>query len=250
MAIAGTDVDTVPKRIVSLDLCTDWILTHHADAEQVIAISPVQPRYRPEGLTPRWPHHDGTLERIIELKPDLILAGEYNAITLRNRLKALGFRVEVLPLPTSLDAIRAYELKTLNLLGKPAARAHPGHDRRETPHAQAVNDTPRLLLLGANGIGTGAQTFEHDVLTHAGWKNYLHQPGYQQLDLEQIVSDPPDAIMWSSTRGNALANRFAAHPALRHRLSPNQWLTTDYWRWQCPGPWTWGLIDELNQRLP
>lgn len=267
----------VPKRIVSLDLCTDWILAQHADAEQVAAVSPLQPRYRPEGLQHAWPHHDGTLERIIELKPDLILAGEYNAITLRNRLKTLGFRVEVLPLPTSLDAIRSYELKTLRLLGKPADLAHPGrHDLQpsdntsgltaDTPppdrnkalpksqgNAWAIQEKPpgpRLLLLGANGIGTGTHTFEHDVLTRAGWHNYLHVPGYQQLDLERIVTDPPDAVLWASTSGNALANRFSEHPALRHSLPTDRWLTTDYWRWQCPGPWTWGLVDELRRKLP
>jgi iron complex transport system substrate-binding protein len=29
--------------------------------------------------------------------------------------------------------------------------------------------------------------------------------------------------------------------------SERQWLSTDYWRWQCPGPWTWGLIDQLRK---
>ena len=259
----------VPKRIVSLDLCTDWILAQHADAHQVAAVSPMQPRYRPEGLQHNWAHHDGTLESIIELKPDLILAGEYNAITLRNRLKTLGFRVEVLPLPTSLDTIRSYELKTLLLLGKPASLAHPEPPDLRAAHKataltaptlptapsslskpQVTRPKPRLLLLGANGIGTGTQTFEHDLLTYAGWQNYLLTPGYQQLDLERMVSDPPDAVLWASTSGNALANRFSEHPALRHSLPPDRWLTTDYWRWQCPGPWTWDLIDELGQWLP
>lgn len=296
-AVAATPATPTPQRIVSLDLCTDWILAHHADPDQVVAISPLQPRYRPEGLTHAWPHHDGTLERIIELKPDLILAGEYNAITLRNRLKTLGFRVEVLPLPTSMEAIRDYELKTLKLLGKPADRAHSGSTAKtrftqkndlqpesgyrmkhslpdednsrsngnntdaalnpaqnhlntgDSPDLDTLPSKPRLLLLGANGIGTGTKTFEHDVLTRAGWDNYLDAPGYQQLDLERMVIDPPDAVLWSSTSGNALANRFSEHPALRHSLPPDRWLTTDYWRWQCPGPWTWDLIDELKARL-
>lgn len=292
----ATPAVPVPKRIISLDLCTDWILAHHADPDQVVAISPLQPRYRPEGLTHSWPHHDGTLERIIELKPDLILAGEYNAITLRNRLKTLGFRVEVLPLPTSLNAIRDYELKTLKLLGKSADRAHSGsiarsHSAQEKSNSNSnsnhVNDLhneinsrnslnstaadnnparnhqdtttalehkssqfkPRLLLLGANGVGTGTNTFEHDVLTRAGWHNYLQAPGYQQLDLERMVTEPPEAVLWSSTSGNALANRFSEHPALRHSLPPDRWLTTDYWRWQCPGPWTWDLINDLRAWL-
>lgn len=245
-----------PQRIVSLDLCTDWILARHADAAQVAALSPVNPPYQPKGLQRDWPRHDGTLERIIELKPDLIITGEYNAITLRNRLKTLGFRVEILPLPTSLDGIRTYEHLALSLLNKPAGRAHPGaapHPQPETngtENAKAkTNTAPRLLLLGANGVGTGTNTFEHDVLTQAGWRNYLDAPGYQQLDLERVVTDPPEAILWASTEGNALANAFSAHPALRNALPPNRWLSTDYWRWQCPGPWTWELIDDLHRWL-
>lgn len=31
----------------------------------------------------------------------------------------------------------------------------------------------RLLLLGANGIGTGRGTFESGVMEHAGWTNYF-----------------------------------------------------------------------------
>lgn len=272
-----------PQRIVSLDLCTDWILARHADATQVAALSPVNPPYQPKGLQRDWPRHDGTLERIIELKPDLIITGEYNAMTLRSRLKTLGFRVEILPLPTSLDGIRTYEHLALSLLNKPAGRAHPGAAPRHpsetkgadetiaapnasvesanaTPDAPTTTTTttrrhasnakaapaPRLLLLGANGVGTGTNTFEHDVLTQAGWRNYLQAPGYQQLDLEQVVIDPPEAILWASTEGNALANAFSAHPALRNAIPPDRWLSTDYWRWQCPGPWTWDLIDGLH----
>lgn len=270
-----------PQRIVSLDLCTDWILARHADATQVAALSPVNPPYQPKGLQRDWPRHDGTLERIIELKPDLIITGEYNAITLRNRLKTLGFRVEILPLPTSLDDIRTYERLALSLLNKPAGRAHPGAVLRHPPAANGAEKTnvspkadieftngahtarataplaakakiapaPRLLLLGANGVGTGTNTFEHDVLTQAGWRNYLDAPGYQQLDLERVVTDPPEAILWASTEGNALANAFSAHPALRNAIPPNRWLSTDYWRWQCPGPWTWDLIDDLHRWL-
>lgn len=233
-----------PQRVVSLDLCTDWILARHADAAQVVAVSPIEPRYQPEGLRHQWPRHDGTLERVIELKPDLVITGQYNAITLRNRLKALGFRVEVLPLPTRLDEINAYERRALELLHKPLAQAHPGM-------AVAPPSTgPRLLLLGANGIGTGPKTLEHDILVAAGWQNYLHAPGYQQLDLERVVINPPDAVLWASTSGNALANRFSQHPALHQSLPRERWLSTDYWRWQCPGPWTWGLINELKAALP
>ena len=104
-------------------------------------------------------------------------------------------------------------------------------------------------MLGANGIGTGTATLEHEILSRAGWRNYLSAPGYQRLDLEQIVLDPPDAILWAAPEHRALANQFAEHAALRQSIPATRWLATDYWRWQCPGPWTWELIGQLQQWL-
>lgn len=235
-------VAALAGRIVSLDLCTDWMLARFADPGRVAALSPLHRRFPVPWMGAGWPAHDGTLEQVLQLKPDLVITGEYNALQLRRRLGALGLRVEVLPLPTSLADIHAYEEAMLRLLDQPAGRASVA------PPA-AVGEAPRkrLLLLGANGIGTGRGTFEDGILRHAGWTNYLEVAGYPHLDLERIALDPPDAILWAAPGSRALANRFAEHPVLKRAVAPERWLSTDYWRWQCPGPWTWELVDQLRQ---
>ena len=232
-----------PKpRILSLDLCTDWMLAKYASRAQVVALSPTIHRYPIDWIDRDWPTHNGTLEQILELNPDLVLTGEYNALLLRERLRTLGVRIEILPLPKSLDDIQQYEQQILGLLKSPIAL--PSHPT-VLPHTNTSGK--RLLILGANGIGTGQGTFEQDILVRAGWKNYLQEEGYIHLDLEQLVNDPPDAILWASPNSEALANRFSKHAALRKAIPEQRWLTTDYWRWQCPGPWTWELITQLNQ---
>ncbi len=233
------------EKIVSLDLCTDWMLARHAERSQVAALSPRHRQFPVDWLDNSWPVHDGTVEQIVELNPDLVITGQYNALQLRNRLKALGFRVEILPLPTNLDAVRAYEKQFLSLLGKPASPIH----HPPLPVNSAV-PPKRLLLLGANGIGTGRGTLENGVVERAGWSNYLRDNGYLRLDLESIVSDPPDAILWTAPASKALANRFAEHPVLRQAVPAERWLSTEYWRWQCPGPWTWELVGQLQRSLP
>lgn len=232
------------KRIVSLDMCTDWMLATYAKRSSVTALSPLSRRYAVPWLDASWPIHDGTLERVLQLKPDLVITGQYNALLLRERLKALGVRVEVLPLPTSLAEVTAYEERLLGLLGLPAGRASKAVAGLGRPQARK-----RVLLLGANGIGTGQSTFENDILERAGWTNYMQSLGHVRLDLEQIVTDPPDAVLWASPAGNALANQFAQHPVLQRAVPSSRWLATDYWRWECPGPWTWDLIRQLNQWL-
>lgn len=216
------------------------MLARHAHPTQVAALSRMHRQYPVPWLQKKWPFHDGTLERILEFSPDLVITGQYNAPLLRARLKKLGVRVEVLPLPTTLAAVTAYEKQLLALLDKPASLASP-----PPPRASADRRGRRLLLLGANGIGTGRGTFEDGILAHAGWTNYLRDDGYLRLDLEQIATAPPDAILWAAPASKALANRFAEHPVLKHTVPKTHWLTTDYWRWQCPGPWTWELIEQL-----
>lgn len=228
--------------MLSLDLCSDWLLARYADRDKVLALSPLIQQYPVEWVGQDWPTHNGSLEQILELKPDLVIAGEYNAMLLRQRLQALDIRVEVLPLPKSLSEVKAYEEHFLSLMGLPQSLA-----TQESKAVQALAKPPRLLLLGANGIGTGRTTFEHGVIEHAGWDNYLQADGYVSLDLEQLIADPPDAILWSAPHSAALANQFAEHPVLKRAVPAERWLTTDYWSWQCPGPWTWELVSQLKQ---
>lgn len=232
-----------PSKVLSLDLCSDWLLAKYADRSQVVALSSFVKQYPVAWIGDEWPSHNGSLEQILKLKPDLVLSGEYNALLLRQRLIALGVRVEVLTLPRTLPEVIEYEKRFLSLIGLPSSLAS-----KPAPATPAMTKPPRLLLLGANGIGTGKQTFEHDVITQAGWGNYLEHNGYSTLDLEQLVTDPPDAVMWSAPRSPALANQFAQHRALRRAIPEQQWLYSSYWHWQCPGPWTWQLIEQLREQ--
>ena len=233
-----------PGRLVSLDLCLDWMVAHYVPRTQVAALSPMQKRYPIDWVGPQWPPHNGSLEQIYALQPDQVVVGQFTNTLLRQRLQALGLSVEVLPLPTTLAQVAAYERQFLHAVKLPESLAST------PPPALPAPRTPqRLLLLGANGIGTGRGTLENEILERAGWTNYLSAGGYQRLDLEQVVADPPDAILWAAPEHRALANQFAEHAALEHAVPAERWLTTDYWRWQCPGPWTWELIGQLHQWL-
>lgn len=244
LTLSGQAHAAPPQRILSLDLCLDWLVAHHAERQKVVALSPLQKRYPIDWIGPDWPLHDGSLEGVYALQPDLVLVGQFAAIMLRQRLQSLGMRVEVLPLPSTLPQVVDYEKQFLGYMNLPESRASAVPEPLPRP-ARAQ----RLLLLGSNGIGTGTGTLEHEILEHAGWTNYLREPGYQRLDLEQVISDPPDAILWAAPEHRALANQFAEHPALAKAVPAERWLATDYWRWQCPGPWTWELIGQLHQWL-
>jgi iron complex transport system substrate-binding protein len=228
-----------PLRVISLDLCTDYMLLNYASRSQVLAYSPLLYSYNNRRIERGLRQHNGSLEQIVSLQPDLVISGEYNAPLLRERLKQLGFKVVVLSLPIHLDEVRTYTQQFLSIL----------HDQNNTDNPLADYTASQkhksLLLLGANGIGTGKNTLEDDVLTAAGWDNYLSQSGYISLNLEQLVSDPPDAIYYSAPLNNSLANLFAQHPVIHQPGQARSVKVEDNWRWQCPGPWTYELIREL-----
>lgn len=230
--------------IVSLDLCTDWMLLSYARRSQVLAFSPLLYRDPPSWVEPGLPTHDGSLEQLISLAPTRVISGEYNAIQLRRRLVQLGFDVTVLALPQSLQQVVDYQRQLLQAVGRDPD-VYPLPQIESKPRLER-----KLLLLGANGMGTGRGTLEHELMTGAGWDNYLQHEGYVSLPMEKLVVDPPDAIYWSGPAGQALANLFIKHPVIG-RMGAQILDDADHWRWRCPGPWTWQLLEELSPlRLP
>ncbi len=234
-----------PQRIVSLDLCSDWMLLTYARREQLRALSPYLYQFDNDWVEPGLAVHDGSLEQVLALKPDLVISGEFNALLLRNRLQQLGVNVQVLPNPRRLGDIGDYILRLRQLLGAPSLTAELDAVPQELD-LQRPRRGNRLLLLGANGIGAGRDTLEHDIISAAGWDNYLNDSGFIALDLESLIADPPYAIFISAARANSLALRFIQHPALQQRIINTRWDSQQNWRWTCPGPWSYRLIEELN----
>lgn len=231
-------------RIVSLDLCSDWLLAHYAPDNPSVTLSPMVRRFPlPQGSA-QWPTHNGSLEQVLALQPDVVLVGEFNAFMLRQRLESLGVKVVVMPLPQTLDDLASIGLTMQTLIGRPAS-ALPQMPQTVSVPISGRNHG-RLLLLGPNGYGTGRNTFEDSLITRAGWVNYIEHSGHVKLDLEAVAAHPPDAIVWSAPRHAALANQFAQHPVLQRAVPPDRWIKTDYWRWQCPGPWMYSLIEQLQ----
>ena len=231
-----------PKHIVSLDLCSDWLLAYHASPDQSVTLSPLVQRYPLPFDSSRRAMHDGSLEQIMSLKPDVVLVGEFNAFMLRKRLEALGVQVVSTPLPQTINDLEQLSRTVQTVLGQSNSFVAFTKTVRTLP-------TPRhgsLLLLGANGYGVGHNTLEHSLITHAGWVNAIAQSGHVRLDMEELVLSPPDAIVASSFRYPAMANAFAQHPVLERAVPAQRWMKTDDWRWQCPGPWMWDLLEQLQ----
>lgn len=238
-ALAENEIEGNETRIVSLDLCTDWMLLNLVPDSKSVTYSPLLYRYKQARVREGLATHDGSLEQLMQINPDLVITGEFNATQLVKRLKQLGKQVEIMSLPKSLqdiiDYMKAFQAvlpADLKIKKIPAMKQFAAKDKS-------------LLLLGANGIGTGRQTLENDIIEKAGWTNYLHEAGFISLDLEKIVSNPPDAVLTVSPLSNSLANLVASHTVLMKIKKLQKLDSIQSWRWQCPGPWTFELVKEL-----
>jgi len=176
------------KRIISLDLCTDWMLLKYASKSQHITYSPLLYRYKADWVVEGLPVHDGSLEQILEINPDLVISGEFNATLLIKRLRQLTIKTEVMPLPLNLSSIIEYTNKFKSLV-----RTNHLLEKLLILDTVASNGK-KLLLLGENGIGAGNRTLENDIIEKSGWNNYLQAEVFVSLDLEQVVRNPPDAV--------------------------------------------------------
>src|SRR5690606_12622057 len=78
LSATATAAAEPPQRIVSLDLCMDWILAHHADPAEVASLPPLHRQYPVDWMDDDWPTHGGSLEQICQLQPVLVLGVQFS----------------------------------------------------------------------------------------------------------------------------------------------------------------------------
>ena len=89
-----------PRRIVSINLCADELLIALADRDQIASLSvyatdPKLSYFAEKAAT--YPHDAGEAETVVELEPDLVLAGRYTKRATRDMLTALGYTLDLPP---------------------------------------------------------------------------------------------------------------------------------------------------------
>ena len=222
---AASAADSAPRRVVSLNLCTDQMLLLLADRDQILSISwlgadPEESAYADlaEGL--RLNH--GRVEEILPLQPDLVLAGSYTAPFTVALLQRLGHRVLVLPPAETLDSLEAHLLILAEALGQgPRGEAMVAElqGRRARLRAGAPDPPVPALVLRAGGFTTGAG-LTHELMQLAGLRNLASELGldsWGSLSVETLLRTEPAVLIVPSYRRHeaSLANATLEHPALR-----------------------------------
>lgn len=252
-ALAGAE-DGPPRRIVSMNVCSDQLLLALADRDQIAALSrnAADPGMSAAADQARGiPRIRGSVEEVLALEPDLVLgAPNWNAAATdalgKGRLKSLGA-----PFPASFAAIEADIRATAEAVGHPArGEALIARMRRDLA---AIQPNGRGLVAAEyqrRGYLTGTGTLTDELMRHAGLTNLartLGKPGLARLSLEEMVATPPDLLIAGSPVEQVTdqGTEMLAHPVLRHIrrvVVPDAWLV-------CGGPATVRAAQTLSQQL-
>lgn len=237
-----------PRRIVSLNLCTDQLVLELVERPRIamlsqLATDPLLSWRATEAAG--LPRFDGSVEAVMGLAPDLVLAGSLASVSTVAVLARLGYRVETLAMPESIaDSLRFIE-EVGRLVGEePAARALRERTEarlqsvKELAAAQEV--APLALIYLPNGLSPGGGTLKDELLRLAGFRNLTAEQGirdYGTIGLETLLAHRPALVVLDAVdlEHTSLAQQLLRHPALTAAGTiPTARMPTPLWI--CGGP--------------
>jgi iron complex transport system substrate-binding protein len=222
--------------IVSLNPCSDAVLAEVADPAQLLAISSYSHNPASSSMdlarARQFRAVSGSLEEVLALRPDLVIADQFLPPAMANALREQGIALARLPIASSVVESRAQIIQLAHLSGH-ADRGRALTARIDAALAAAA-PTPGAAPVSAvvwqsGGIVPGPSSLIGDLLRRTGFRHLSAARGLGQADvlpLEAMLADPPQVIL---AAGNVLGNedRLLAHPALaalkrtrRERLDP------------------------------
>ncbi len=203
------------ERVVSLNLCTDQLLTLLAP-EKAVGLSPLA---RDPALSyvaaeaARLPSVRASAEAVLRLDPDLALAAPYGAQTTLAILAQEHIPLLRIALPQDFAGIRDMTRKVAGALGVPqrgeALIATMDATLAALPHPTR---TVQALVWEPRGLTEGPGTLMDAVLRAAGLSNASHGG---RVGLEALLRHPPDLLVLpAAPTYPSLATALLQHPAL------------------------------------
>lgn len=206
-------LDSEPTRIVALAPSDAQVLWDINASDKVVGMPVSQyTAYLDNHSAPRdITGQDGltiTIEQVVALEPDLVLAGNITNRDTVNRLRDANLTVYHFHTATTIDDIK----KNIRTAGSLTGACEGAETRihwitQELSAIQhAIADQPKPLVFLAMGDGwtAGHNTFQHEILVRAGAENLAtatraNITGWKIISEEIVHTEDPDWIVYSDT---------------------------------------------------
>lgn len=235
-----------PRRVVSINLCTDQLALMLAAPGQVISVSKMSQDARGSAMADAasaLPANSARAEEVYAMAPDLVLAGTFSSRATVQMLERLGVRVEKFNAASSMDEIRSSITRMGAVLGRQdrAAALLAEFDTELARLSDAPAQRPRAALYFANGYTTGEATLAGQIVHAAGFANIATEEGFAAggfLPLEKLALTGPDVVITGQPyRGASRAEDVMRHPVIERLKSSAATASVTDRDWVCGTPY-------------
>lgn len=247
----------MPRRVVSVNLCTDQMAMLVAAHGQLFSVSYLAADPTSSVLAPqagRYAVNHGLAEEIFLMRPDLVLAGTYTAKATVELLRKLGIPVEEFAPENSFDDIRANLRRMGEVLGQQrrAEALVADLDRRLAAVEAGGHGGMTVATYYANSYTSGGGTLVDAAISLAGLANIATKLGYVgtvRLPLELLVLADPDLLVTADRNyaAPALAQQGFEHPAFLAQARKSGEIDVASRYTICGAPFTAEVVRLLSQ---
>jgi iron complex transport system substrate-binding protein len=246
LVLAGA-AEAAPRRVASLNLCTDELLLMLGDPGQIVSVThlaqqPAETRLWREAR--RYRRNDGSLLSAAGLRPDLVLTMGGGARDRERIARRLGIRVLELPFPQSLADIEQSVRTVSAALGRPAAGGLVLAQMQRLKRGRPAQPSDTIWL-GGGGRTVAAGSLAAQWMALAGFRQ--RAMAGDRVSLEHLLLRPPAVILRSDYRSGQYSSeqKWLSHPLAR-RVRGARAIATDGRAWTCMGPVLAAEIERLR----
>lgn len=243
LALASAPAEAGPRRVASLNLCTDELVLMLAAPDQIVSVTHLA---QSAAETPLWRQarryrrNDGSLMSVAPMRPDLVVTmggGVRDRLGIAARL---GVATLDLPFAQSIADVEASIARVAAALGRRPAGAALLR-RIAALKASARSGVVDAIWIGGGGRTVSAQGLEAQWMALAGLRQRAVRG--DRVSLETLLVRPPAVLLRSDYRQGQYSNgqRWLTHPAARRPLGARV-IATDGRLWTCMGPL---MVDEI-----
>lgn len=218
----------VPRKIVSINLCSDELLLQLVGPERVAALTKFSDdpevstvAFRAKGVK----KIRGGIESVQSCEPDLLVGGRFSQKETLRFFDRSGVPVVALSIPKDFDDIYADIRKLAGAVGE----TEKGEEIIRGMQTELVKLKPaagvkkRAVFFQSDHYVPGAGTFENAVMEAAGLRNIAAELGirdYGRMGLEELIRARPEVIIFSSeqTKNRTVRGEVLSHPAIKKAL--------------------------------